>query len=224
MCMLGFLKTEFQILTHLGHWTHHSARVKFEGCLKWCVSFSQVFDNYAVTVMIGGEPYTLGLFDTAGKTHLIWVPGDVFSRDQTCNHIVTGLMSFLAAEVLFHFLLFTVDQSFICSPCRSGGLRQTATPQLPSNRCLPRLLLSCFALLLWERQREGRFMSVSHSPCQDSPVALTCRRTRDPVFVWLFVNSDAILVSGKNTNTTRLKSKWYKIKHVILWSVLYICE
>ena len=35
-----------------------------------CTLFSlcpQVFDNYAVTVMIGGEPYTLGLFDTAGK-------------------------------------------------------------------------------------------------------------------------------------------------------------
>lgn len=28
-----------------------------------------VFDNYAVTVMIGGEPYTLGLFDTAGNRH-----------------------------------------------------------------------------------------------------------------------------------------------------------
>lgn len=27
----------------------------------------KVFDNYAVTVMIGGEPYTLGLFDTAGN-------------------------------------------------------------------------------------------------------------------------------------------------------------
>ncbi|KAF3812694.1 hypothetical protein GH733_019057 [Mirounga leonina] len=26
-----------------------------------------VFDKYAVTVMIGGEPYTLGLFDTAGQ-------------------------------------------------------------------------------------------------------------------------------------------------------------
>ncbi|KAF3820222.1 hypothetical protein GH733_015731 [Mirounga leonina] len=26
---------------------------------------TRVFDNYAVTVMIGGEPYTLGLFDTA---------------------------------------------------------------------------------------------------------------------------------------------------------------
>jgi len=30
-----------------------------------------VFDNYAVTVMIGGEPYTLGLFDTAGKYNII---------------------------------------------------------------------------------------------------------------------------------------------------------
>jgi cell division control protein 42 len=29
-----------------------------------------VFDNYAVTVMIGGEPYTLGLFDTAGEWHI----------------------------------------------------------------------------------------------------------------------------------------------------------
>uniref|UniRef100_A0A674N682 Cell division cycle 42, like n=1 Tax=Takifugu rubripes TaxID=31033 RepID=A0A674N682_TAKRU len=29
-----------------------------------------VFDNYAVTVMIGGEPYTLGLFDTAVGTQV----------------------------------------------------------------------------------------------------------------------------------------------------------
>jgi cell division control protein 42 len=27
----------------------------------------QVFDNYAVTVMVDEEPYTLGLFDTAGQ-------------------------------------------------------------------------------------------------------------------------------------------------------------
>ena len=27
----------------------------------------KVFDNYAVTVMIAGEPHTLGLFDTAGQ-------------------------------------------------------------------------------------------------------------------------------------------------------------
>lgn len=30
------------------------------------LTLSQVFDNYAVTVMIGEDPYTLGLFDTAG--------------------------------------------------------------------------------------------------------------------------------------------------------------
>ena len=29
----------------------------------------QVFDNYAVTVMIGEDPYTLGLFDTAGACY-----------------------------------------------------------------------------------------------------------------------------------------------------------
>lgn len=32
-----------------------------------------VFDNYAVTVMIGGDPYTLGLFDTAGKKFFLFV-------------------------------------------------------------------------------------------------------------------------------------------------------
>lgn len=35
--------------------------------LNMCLFSCQVFDNYAVTVMIGGEPYTLGLFDTAGE-------------------------------------------------------------------------------------------------------------------------------------------------------------
>lgn len=42
-----------------------------------CVFFNllwQVFDNYAVTVMIGGEPYTLGLFDTAGKVFFFFPP------------------------------------------------------------------------------------------------------------------------------------------------------
>ena len=39
---------------------------------------TQVFDNYAVTVMIGGEPYTLGLFDTAGK-HTSHLPLPLFS-------------------------------------------------------------------------------------------------------------------------------------------------
>jgi cell division control protein 42 len=34
--------------------------------------FTQVFDNYAVTVMIGDDPYTLGLFDTAGEYAFIY--------------------------------------------------------------------------------------------------------------------------------------------------------
>lgn len=34
-------------------------------------SHIQVFDNYAVTVMIGEDPYTLGLFDTAGGSFAI---------------------------------------------------------------------------------------------------------------------------------------------------------
>ena len=44
----------------------------------------QVFDNYAVTVMIAGEPHTLGLFDTAGQEDydrlrpLSYPPTDVF--------------------------------------------------------------------------------------------------------------------------------------------------
>jgi hypothetical protein len=35
--------------------------------------FAQVFDNYAVTVMIGDDPYTLGLFDTAGECAFIFM-------------------------------------------------------------------------------------------------------------------------------------------------------
>jgi cell division control protein 42 len=38
-----------------------------------------VFDNYAVTVMIGGEPYTLGLFDTAGKLKIATSKDDIAS-------------------------------------------------------------------------------------------------------------------------------------------------
>ncbi len=46
-----------------------------------------MFDNYAVTVMIGGEPYTLGLFDTAGKKFSI---KDFFA-----------ILVFLASDVVY---------------------------------------------------------------------------------------------------------------------------
>lgn len=46
----------------------------------------QVFDNYAVTVMIGGEPYTLGLFDTAGKLRMVTfrVMWTALNEDSSC--------------------------------------------------------------------------------------------------------------------------------------------
>jgi len=50
-----------------------------------------VFDNYAVTVMIGEDPYTLGLFDTAGQEDydrlrpLSYPQTDVFPGLLQCN-------------------------------------------------------------------------------------------------------------------------------------------
>ena len=47
-----------------------SGRCCSNGVATHCIINVQVFDNYAVTVMIGGEPYTLGLFDTAGMAYI----------------------------------------------------------------------------------------------------------------------------------------------------------
>lgn len=47
-----------------------AARASVENCSR--AGFPQVFDNYAVTVMIGEDPYTLGLFDTAGASAYIY--------------------------------------------------------------------------------------------------------------------------------------------------------
>ena len=64
-----------------------------------------VFDNYAVTVMIGGEPYTLGLFDTAGQEdydrlrplsypqvlhNLILTPFNYLSREMKGPNFIEG--------------------------------------------------------------------------------------------------------------------------------------
>lgn len=56
-----------------------------------------VFDNYAVTVMIGGEPYTLGLFDTAGK---FWGAGRVLPGFATpmCTFFNQFLFAFSAGQ------------------------------------------------------------------------------------------------------------------------------
>lgn len=55
------VQSEFKIDMKLKKKTFLSTSIN-----SFCCVSPQVFDNYAVTVMIGGEPYTLGLFDTAG--------------------------------------------------------------------------------------------------------------------------------------------------------------
>lgn len=57
----------------LVHYQQVPQRIRSNCEFRWVVVRSspvttgyQVFDNYAVTVMIGDDPYTLGLFDTAG--------------------------------------------------------------------------------------------------------------------------------------------------------------
>lgn len=82
-----------------------------------------VFDNYAVTVMIGGDPYTLGLFDTAGEVfHPI-----SFSKER--------------------FVLVATIQACL-SFLRSGRLRQAASLKLSSDRCLSGMFLGCIAVLV----------------------------------------------------------------------------
>lgn len=60
----------------------------------------KVFDNYAVTVMIGGEPYTLGLFDTAGKK---------------CLNIKIVIFSFIYSNLLCLFNKYQVRKIMIAS-------------------------------------------------------------------------------------------------------------
>lgn len=99
-----------------------------------------VFDNYAVTVMIGGEPYTLGLFDTAGKLIMLW------ERDRKCSE--TKITSndnnqpVMDSELkgLFWFLNY-----------RARGLRQAKAPELPSDRCIPCLFFRGVAIVLRKR-------------------------------------------------------------------------
>lgn len=50
-----------------------------------------MFDNYAVTVMIGGEPYTLGLFDTAGTPMLQHSTINIFLQFSALPHFGSGI-------------------------------------------------------------------------------------------------------------------------------------
>ena len=51
----------------------------------------KVFDNYAVTAMIGGEPYTLGLFDTAGQEDYVRLRPLSFVQKKICQIVGSSL-------------------------------------------------------------------------------------------------------------------------------------
>ena len=78
-----------------------------------------VFDNYAVTVMIGGEPYTLGLFDTAGQEDydrlrpLSYPQTDVFL---VCFSVVNPASYENIKEKVFCWIVFfmNVCREFVC--------------------------------------------------------------------------------------------------------------
>lgn len=102
---------------------------------------SKVFDNYAVTVMIGGEPYTLGLFDTAGNMNVLRI---------SLHHLYLCQ----SKKNRKNFLISLVTVVF-----RSGGLWQAASSQLSTNRCVPRMFLCSLTFIIWKCQREGQFLN-----------------------------------------------------------------
>lgn len=91
-----------------------------------------VFDNYAVTVMIGGEPYTLGLFDTAGQ--------EDYDR--------------LREYILFHILASARRER---DNCYNLLFRSSV---ISSNRCLFGLFFCGCTSIIWKCQRKSLFHST----------------------------------------------------------------
>lgn len=75
-----------------------------------------VFDNYAVTVMIGGEPYTLGLFDTAGKlttcTKKSWQQNSILNPNSQVRKITIVFVHFhIHKQTCFWFVFLLLVQA-----------------------------------------------------------------------------------------------------------------
>lgn len=88
-----------------------------------------VFDNYAVTVMIGGEPYTLGLFDTAGEFFALFLNCSIYSRALSREHNNSAEPQLNVGE-----------KQLIC---RSGRLRSSSSTFISTNRRVSCLLFCC---------------------------------------------------------------------------------
>lgn len=96
--------------------------------------------------MIGGEPYTLGLFDTAGMS--TFCPS---------LHFVIFWVSVFCLWVFLSFSDFpeTYLGLFLFFSTRSGRLWPVTSSELSADRCLPGLFFCRVAVLLWKRQRKS---------------------------------------------------------------------
>lgn len=96
--------------------------------------------------MIGGEPYTLGLFDTAGMS--TFCPS---------LHFVIFWVSVFCLWVFLSFSDFpeTYLGLFLFFSTRSGRLWPVTSSELSADRCLPGLFFCRLAVLLWKRQRKS---------------------------------------------------------------------
>lgn len=81
-----------------------------------CVSL-QVFDNYAVTVMIGGEPYTLGLFDTAGTAFSFHITCPVSGLSWRTSIWSPVAVSCLALTFVHQWRCLQLCERWVCSRC-----------------------------------------------------------------------------------------------------------
>lgn len=87
----------------------------------------KVFDNYAVTVMIGGEPYTLGLFDTAGAR-------DFWKRSQS-NLFVNWILGQEDYDRLRPLSYPQTDVFLVCFSVVSPSSFENVREKVSSNGC-----------------------------------------------------------------------------------------
>lgn len=86
------------------------------------------------------------------------------------SSVICVTLKYILKMPLFHFLIVVVY--------RSGGLRQAASSQLSTDRCVPCMFLRRLTFIIWKRQREGQFINhlvTKEETVSQMLVGQTCR-------------------------------------------------